>query len=315
MSSTRNFIDQDSSVLDSKLRFVKNEFEEEFNNILQNPSKEPDLSHLPYKIIQPDPGFCIKTYKLIDDEKLFINICQSDGIPPPENITTEQLASILSTDSNTYKVPMSITEIRQTKDKSNNLASVCDIAINPRFYETIERIELFREFFYTIIVEAMETKYNIKVDQSKWVVLKNRKFVGSLISHRVQNRDVKTVLESYKQPTSADKKLLDELSGKPKSNLIVELGTTYNSATYHTTPQHRLALLLSNHLVAEFLLPGVVSDKDIVLDVGEDCIVLSCPKRAYSINQFFDYKIDQSKSSAKFDDASSILTVTMPICT
>lgn len=201
---------------------------------------------------------------------------------------------------------MSITEIRRTKDKSNKLASVCDIAINPRFYEKIERIELFREFFYTIIVEAMETKYNIKIDQSKWIVLKNRKVVGSLISHRVQNRDVKQVLESYKNPNAEDKKRLADLSGKKKNNLIVELGTTYNLPTNHTTPQHRLAVLLTNHLVAEFLLPGVVSDKDIVLDVGEDCIVLACPKRGYSINQFFDYKIDQSKSYAKFDEISSV---------
>lgn len=201
---------------------------------------------------------------------------------------------------------MSITEIRQTKDKSNKLARVCDIAINPRFYEKIERIELFREFFYTIIVEAMETKYNIKVDQSKWVVLKNRRFVGSLISHRVQNRDVKKVLETYKNPSDADKKQLNELSGRRKSNLIVELGTSYNSDINHTTPQYRLALLLTNELVAEFLLPGVVSDKDIVLDVGEDCIVLACPKRDYSINQFFDYKIDQSRSYAKFDEISSV---------
>lgn len=202
---------------------------------------------------------------------------------------------------------MSITEIRQTKDKSNNLARVCDIAINPRFYVKIERIDLFREFFYTIIVEAMETKYNIKVDQTKWIVLKTRKFVGSLISHRVQNRDVKKVLESYQNPKDSDKKLLKQLSGGggKKSNLIVELGTSYNSDTM-TTPPHRLGLLLTNHLAAEFLLLGVASDKDIILDVGEDCIVLSCPQRGYIFKQFFDYKIDQSKSVAKFDEISSV---------
>ncbi|KAJ6647727.1 PIH1 domain-containing protein 1 [Pseudolycoriella hygida] len=311
--SVTNFLDVDSSVLDKRLRFVNDELEDEFKNIIENQSKGHLTSHLPYKIVQPDPGFCIKTYKPIDNEKLFLNICQSDGIPPPENITTEQLGDILNTDSSSFKVPMSITEIRQTKDKSNKLASVCDIAINPRFYEKIERIELFREFFYTIIAEAMETKYNIKVDQSKWIVLKNRKFVGSLISHRVQNRDVRKVLESYKNPRDEDKKLLEELSGEKKSNLIVELATTYNSQSVNV-PQHRLAVLLTNDLVAEFLLPGVASDKDIILDLGEDCIVLSCPKNGYSMNHYFDYKIDQSKSYAKFDDISSILTVTMPIC-
>lgn len=38
--------------------------EDEFKSMLENPSKEPDLSHLPYKIIQPDPGnkhFFMKT--------------------------------------------------------------------------------------------------------------------------------------------------------------------------------------------------------------------------------------------------------------
>jgi len=312
MNTNSNFIDADSSVLDNKLRFVKNELEDEFKNMLENPSKEPDSSHLPFKIIKPDPGFCIKTLKLIDNEKLFINVCQSDGIPPPENITTDQLRVILSTDNTTYKVPMSITEIRQTKDKSNNLARVCDIAINPRFYKVIDRIELFREFFYTIIVEAMETKYNIKVDQTKWIVLKNRQFVGSLVTHKVQNRDVRKVLESYQNPNDEDKRLLEELSGGKKKNLIEEIGAANNSLKNETL-QNRLALDMTNNLIAEFLLPGVVSDKDIKVDVGEDCIELSVPKRGYHFNEYFDYKVDQSKSTADFDESSSILTIKMPI--
>lgn len=250
-------------------------------------------------------GFCIKTFKLVDDEKLFINICQSDGIPPPENITTDQLTTILNADNSTYKVPMSITEIRQAKDKSNKLARVCDIAINPRFYEKIERIELFREFFYTIIVEAMETKYNIKVDQSKWIVLNNRKVFGSLITHRVQNRDVRKVLESYQNPSDEDKKLIRELAGVKKNNLIVELGSP-NTLSTKKIPQHRLALLPTNTLIAEFLLTGIASDKDITLDIGEDCIILLCPKRGYSFNEYFDYKIDQSKSFADFNENSSV---------
>lgn len=196
---------------------------------------------------------------------------------------------------------MSITEIRQTKDKSNNLARVCDIAINPRFYEKIERIQLFREFFFTIIVEAMETKYNIKVDQSKWVVLQNRKVVGSLITHKVQNRDVQRVLESYRNPSEKNKNLLEELNGGKKTNLIEEIGVAHLAK-----PQHRLALLTTSHVIAEFLLPGVISDRDITLDVGEDCIVLSCPRRGFSFNEYFDYKIDQSKSVAKFDEHSSV---------
>lgn len=200
---------------------------------------------------------------------------------------------------------MSITEIRQTKDKSNKLARVCDIAINPRFYEKIERIELFREFFYTIIVEAMETKYNIKVDQTKWIVLKNRTHFGSLITHRVQNRDVRKVLESYQNPNDEDKKLLEELNGGKKNNLIVELGAPKTHLT-NKIPQHRLALLPTNSLIAEFLLTGIASDKDIILDIGEDCIVLSCPKRGYSFNEFFDYKIDQSKSYAHYNENSSV---------
>ena len=42
-------------------------------------------------------GFCVKTKTSIGD-KVFINICHTDEVPPPEDISDNQLMDILSSD-------------------------------------------------------------------------------------------------------------------------------------------------------------------------------------------------------------------------
>jgi hypothetical protein len=94
---------------------------------------------------------------------------------------------------------MSISEPRQTKDKQDKVVKLCDVAMHPVFFLKVETGELFRSFMITLIIEALDNKYNIKVKDDNWVVLKNRKFFDKLIPHRIQNRDVKTVQDSYKK--------------------------------------------------------------------------------------------------------------------
>ncbi|XP_043915173.1 PIH1 domain-containing protein 1-like [Protopterus annectens] len=61
------------------------------------------------KQIKPQPGFCVKT-KTADD-KIFINICKSDQIPSPPDISEEELIEILESDEpSSYRIPMSLGE-------------------------------------------------------------------------------------------------------------------------------------------------------------------------------------------------------------
>lgn len=54
-------------------------------------------------------GLCIKTFKTDDHSKVFINLCHHADIPPPEDITKEELIEVLgSKDPGRFCVPLSI---------------------------------------------------------------------------------------------------------------------------------------------------------------------------------------------------------------
>uniref|UniRef100_A0A182WGR2 PIH1 domain-containing protein 1 n=1 Tax=Anopheles minimus TaxID=112268 RepID=A0A182WGR2_9DIPT len=157
-------------------------------------------------------GFCIKAFKKGSKDKFFINLCQTDGIPPPRDITEDELIRILNDgEPNSFRIPMSITVPRTTQDKSDQSCQVCDIAINTKFYDKIESGGLLREFLITVLFDGVENKYDISLDESNFRILKNKKFMDRLIPHNIQNRDVKQVIESYPSQSAEDRALLSEL--------------------------------------------------------------------------------------------------------
>lgn len=183
-----------------------------------------------------------------------------------------------------YKIPMSISEPRQVKDKSGNEVTACDIAVNPSFIKKVEKILLFREFLTTLVFEAMEAKYNIPIKEDTWSILTNRKSMGSLVSHRIQKRDVQKVKEYYKEPedVGSKKPLIEEVASDFNENIsnkkkafvteIEDVGKDYVpnptklavSQANTKKPEYRLIQEIcdgkSTHLVGEFYLPDCVSD-------------------------------------------------------
>uniref|UniRef100_A0A182QV57 PIH1 domain-containing protein 1 n=1 Tax=Anopheles farauti TaxID=69004 RepID=A0A182QV57_9DIPT len=203
----------DGSGLEKSLRIVKNEAEEQLESILAPVAElAEDISSGRSKIVKPAPGFCLKAFKKGTDEKFFINVCQTDGIPPPRDITEDELIRILNDgEPNAFRIPMSITQPREALDKSSHGCLVCDIAINTKFYARIETGGLIREFLITVLFDGVENKYGIALDESNFRILKNKKFMDRLIPHNIQNRDVKTVIESYPSQSAEDRALLSEL--------------------------------------------------------------------------------------------------------
>lgn len=291
------------------------------------------------------PGFCVKAHRLTNNEKCFINICISDGIPAPEDISAELLTEILSSETpSNYKIPMSITELRLTPDKSGKDAVVCDVAVHPQFFRKIEALVIFRDFLITIIFEALDAKYNIQINRDTWIILKNRKCMGTLVKHRVQNRDVQKVYESYQNPTKDHKTLINELKsdsgdfGKTKQNKLVTeidektvkaiekgkglgtptktlLKTSFTSKTplLHATkkPDYRLFKTLSNDrtcAIAEFFLPEVMALNEITLDLSPDRLVLEARRAGYLFDSFFPFEIDPNLSTAEFNNAQHVST-------
>lgn len=258
-----------------------------------------------------------------NNEKVFINICQSNGIPPPEDISAEQLTEILASETpSTYKIPMSITQLRIIGDKAGKDAIVCDVAIHTDFFRKIESVTIFRDFLITIIFEALDTKYNLQINRETWFILKNRKCIGKLEKHRVQNRDAVNVYQSYQNPSKEHKTAIKELNGDSEKNevsnstFITEINGNaiqIKSNTYLKNrvaveirkPQHRMFESVgdtSNYtLIAEFFMPEVVKQNDINLDLGTDRIVVEARRPGYFFESFLPHNIDENRSNAEFN--------------
>lgn len=195
---------------------------------------------------------CVKTFTKPDNKKVFVNICLTEAIPCPRDITNEELMQILSSeDPSTYRVPMSIGEGRTEQDKSGLPTTVYDVAINPEFFKKIEKDDLFRTFFLTVVFEGLQDKYQFEIDMQKFCVLKNRKSIGTLQSHRIQIRDVQNCEETMKPP------LIEEI-GDQKTSKIVEIPETKKKEIVYRLRREPPTGEIE-YLLAEFQIPPTVS--------------------------------------------------------
>lgn len=276
---------------------------------------------------------CIKAYKADESGKLFINLCQTSDILAPRALTEGELLEILESESpDAFKIPMSISECYDVKDKSGNKATACDIAINDKFFEKILQSQLFSNFLTALMFEAIDDKYKIKCMEDSWTILKNLKAMtsGNLKSHRIENRDNDQVRQYYEE--EKPKSLIEEIGdsdaqllrrGKvlPAKSLSTyapdPLKVKISEANYKK-PDYRLIKKVDDskniQLIAEFHLPDVTSANEIVLDVGPDRIVVEARKKNYLIEGFLvDYEIKGDQVHSNYDYGRSVLTVNLPV--
>lgn len=71
-----------------------------------------------HSVLAP-PGMCVKTVSEPDKQKIFVNICQSNSVPHPPDLSREELVELLqSEDPSSYRVPMSLGEPHMEVDNS-----------------------------------------------------------------------------------------------------------------------------------------------------------------------------------------------------
>uniref|UniRef100_A0A8C5QW93 PIH1 domain-containing protein 1 n=1 Tax=Leptobrachium leishanense TaxID=445787 RepID=A0A8C5QW93_9ANUR len=278
-------METDKSLLSAEQRA---EMEEALYEKMLLKAKEEIQSLLPSvpesKQIRPQPGFCIKT-RTPKNTKIFINVCKSSYIPAPPNLSEQELVAILeSDDPSAYRVPMSIGEPHVEVDNSGGGCTAYDIVINNSFFDTIKDNELFREFFITVAMEGLENKYQLELSR-EWRMLKNRKFLGSVFEQNVRTKSKPIIQEmDSSSPVVPDYTIVAEPSeGHP------------------------------SFLVAEISLPKVSSARSLILDLGEDRIVLMGRPDLYVLDIFIPYNIIQEESGAQFNMKTKVLTITMPV--
>lgn len=298
-------LDVDPTIIENNLRIKEiDKEEEEFNkffNSIQTPKQSGVEDGIPWKSVTPHPGMCVKFFTT-EGDKSFVNVCHTREIPAPREITDEELIEVLESENpSSYRMPMSISDPHTETDKSGNLTLVYDVAVNSSLIHKIENNKLFQVFFMTILLEALQEKYNIKVNmtsQNPYIILKNRKVLGTLRSHRIQQRNV----------SSAPSPLIEEVSS-PKSP--GSAGTTSND------PKLKLERYPAEgdpeYLIARVRIKAL-SENDVLLDVGEDRLILTAAKKQQSfVDIFLPYNIIQDKTTAEYSRLSQELKIHMPI--
>ncbi|XP_033827678.1 PIH1 domain-containing protein 1 [Periophthalmus magnuspinnatus] len=277
----------DSSLLKSELELQQQE--EVYQQLLLQTMGKMQDENTDSRVIKPQPGICIKTVQEPSKQKVFINICQSNSVPPPPDLSRDELVELLqSEDPSGYRVPMSLGEPHTETDNSSQGCIAYDVVINQDFFQTCQKDPLFQQFIILVSVEGLENKYSLELSR-EWKVLKNRKFLGSVgeQSIRTKSRPIIQELQSQKSHIAAK---------RPEFTLVVEPPAG--------DPQY---------LIAEIKLPGITSARSLLLDVGEDRLVLNARPSFYHMDIFHPFVINQESSMAQYNTTSQILTVTMPV--
>lgn len=287
--------------------------EQLYQSLLQK-AKSVQSSQKNFAEIRPQPGFCIKT-RLLEgnvkeagwfckeeeasmglnsiganpkEMKVFVNVCSSSTVPmPPGLIDEEELIKALQSGTEMgLRLPMSLGEGHSETDHAGQLCMAYDVVINPDLHERVKTSELFRSFLMTVILEGLEDKNGIKLDK-EWTVLKNRKFMGTLLKQNIRIGD------------KAPQKIEEVKERIPLTNLQL---TCYPS---EGTP----------HLMkAEIHLPSVENASDFQLKVGEDRIVMSRTNSGHTmLDAFHPYIADPNAIDAFFNRRTHVLIITLPL--
>lgn len=135
--------------------------------------------------------------------------------------------------------------------------------------------------------------------------------MGQLVRHRVQNRDVKKVYESYKSQDAEIRQKLDDLDGLSKNRLIEVLGPARSSAAQKNIPSWRLKLN-DGHVIGEFYLPSC-THRDVVVELNEDRLVLSAPKCKFHLDGFLERNVDVDRCTSQFLTDKSVSSIIITI--
>jgi len=290
-----------------------------------------DAALLPALDVTPEPGICVKTRNLAGG-KVFVNVCKINEIPPARPITEDQLQKIIAEEdyATDFRVPMSLGEPRAEKDKAGGPCHCADVAVNAAWFEdTMQGSLTFTTFLVHVAMEGLCEKYGdvANLDRQNWTILKNKKYMGAVQRHRIQQRASGNKIKELpsengpliREVVDSDRPLKTKGETASKASEVVR--PPLAPAT-HRQPEQTPKFILTKEpkesddpdfLVAEVELPGVRSVRELLVEVGEDRIVVEARKCGYLLDVFVPFEVDQDAVGAEFHRDKQVLTLTMPL--
>ncbi|XP_066600652.1 PIH1 domain-containing protein 1-like [Prorops nasuta] len=297
-SSSNIFLDVDDAALANKLLLPQNEEDCEVNEMIKQ------FEEKPYFLIKPVPGVCIKT-KTSEGEKVFINVCTSPKIPPPKHISDDQLLEILSEEEPTFTIPMSIGNERLENDNKGCACSTYDIVLNNEYFDKCQKNYSFWVFTISVMMDGVSNKFHKTLKINDYAILKNKKVMGKLQEHRIENRQVK-------QSLPLKKPLIEEIVS---TNKIED-----NKQISQDTGKEWRYLLLENSginsrkcLIGLFKISLMCHESIPVVHVGPDRVVIVVTKNKLVYDVSLPYLIEPAEVEGLFDTNMKMLRLNMPL--
>ena len=123
--------DEESTLFKSLLVDTKSELDREYERHQKNESN----------LVAPKPGWCLKTWTLSGDEKIFVNVCTSEMVLKPKDLSEDEVRKIVeSEDPTKFRIPMGIGEAH--KERENTGKGIRCFDMNRDFY----RVQVFLIF-------------------------------------------------------------------------------------------------------------------------------------------------------------------------
>lgn len=144
------------------------------SKILPQPEKSSDER----MTIEPCSGYVMKTLILEPPEKskfkLFVNICENEYIPSPPLVSDEELIKAINAGDNSfYRVPLSLSALKEDTDKSGKKCYVVDVVMNCDPYTKSLTNPDFKAFIMELCLQWIEQKYNLELEKSNRIFHKS----------------------------------------------------------------------------------------------------------------------------------------------
>ncbi|XP_011864344.1 PREDICTED: PIH1 domain-containing protein 1-like [Vollenhovia emeryi] len=290
------FLEVDDSIR-AKSLLLFNKDTDTLNQQMDELMKQFDST--PSILVQPIPGICVKT-KTVNKEKIFINVCTSDKIPPPDDISDTKLFELLNDEVPAYAIPMSIGFERMEADKSGTPSATYDVMMNSAYLQKCQEKKHFMAFTILVILSGVADKFNKDIDTENYIILKNRTVMGKLQQHRIENRELKK--------PQRPKMLIEEI---PHSIKPIDKTEPQDSDTAKTgyVILREPVKGRAERLIALFYMPKRSSVDSMAVFINSDRINVTDEKACCSHDVFLPYTLQVHSAKAFFDYNIGVLRI------
>lgn len=165
-----------------------------------------------------------------------------------------------------------------------------------------------------LVFEGLEGKYDVKLCR-EFKILKNRKAMGTLQMQNVRSKSKPVIMEMDPIMYEMEKEYLEDQKLKPD---ITEISSTkMKPTTSSIKPKYTMLQEpetgYPQFLVVEVELPRQDTTSNVLLDVGEDRLLLHASDGNYMLDLDLPYDVNNDETGAQFDRKKKTLTVTMSV--